>query len=66
MMEGDSPTGARVLSEYRRMEKVLQKMEVETRYQSLHKMIGVMLKKISVYHQEALQCDTPHGYRAQS
>lgn len=54
MMEGDSPTGARVLPEYRRMKKALQKMEQETQYKSLHKMIGVMLKKLKVYHQEAL------------
>lgn len=58
MMEGDSPTGARVLSEYRRLENILLKMEAETQYRSLHKMIGVMRKKLAVYHNEALSCNT--------
>lgn len=57
-MEGDHPSGARVLSEYRRLERSLQKMEEETHYQSLHKMIGVMLRKLAVYQKEALNCDT--------
>lgn len=56
-MEGDFPSGAMVLVEYNRLKNLLEDARKKSKSKHLKDMIRVMLDRLHLYIDEALECN---------